>query len=152
MEFFTMFPALIAEKKADVIFSPRFPDRDGGLRSLFPDHVAASLDFHNRTGIYPLMHTVVAKGAAVREQPALAEAIVDLYTRGKEHAYAGGGAVESPLAEVSFAEARKLLGGDPYPFGIKKNRAAIDAFLQYAFEQGLSSKRLTVDEAFLHTT
>lgn len=147
-EFFTLFPSLIAERKADVIFAPRYPEQTGGLDTLFPDHLAASLAYHRRTGVYPLMHTVVAKGSAVRESPALAEAVVDLYTRAKEHAYSSGAAIESPLVGVPFAEARELLGGDPYPFGVERNRPAIDAFLEYAAEQGLSSRRLTVDEAF----
>jgi 4,5-dihydroxyphthalate decarboxylase len=76
--------------------------------------------------------------------------MLGLFTKGKELAYASGAkGLESPLATVSVEETRRLLDGDPFPFGVTANRKAIDAFLQFAFEQGLSSRRLTVDEAFI---
>lgn len=148
-EFFTFFGDLVADGTADVIFSPRFPDDHFGLRLLYPDHVVASLAYRERTGIYPLMHTVVAKGSVVREHPKLGGALLRMFTASKEHAYANKTKVESPIAGVPFDESRTLLGGDPYPYGVEPNRASIDAFLQYAFEQGLSSRRLSVDEAFM---
>jgi 4,5-dihydroxyphthalate decarboxylase len=149
-EFFTMFAELIENGSADVIFSPRYPDDAGGLVGLFSDPIASSLDYRKRTGVYPLMHTVVAKGSVAREYPGLARGMLALFTKGKNAAFAAGAkGLESPLALVSLDETRTLLGGDPFPFGVAPNRNAIDAFLQFAFEQGLSSRRLTVEEAFI---
>ena len=36
-------------------------------------------------------------------------------------------------------EDRRLLGDDWWPYGMEANRKAVDAFLRYHFEQGLSN-------------
>lgn len=41
-----------------------------------------------------------------------------------------------------------IFGDDPWPYGLTRNRAEIDRFLGYALEQGLTSRRLEVDELF----
>jgi 4,5-dihydroxyphthalate decarboxylase len=150
-EFFGMIPTLLADGTVDVIFAPKAPDDTSGLRGLFADPIAATLDYRKRTGIYPLMHTIVLKGSVVREQPGITSALLDLFTRAKAHAYAHPGKIpiESPLSGRTFEESRALLGGDPYPFGLGPNSAAIEAFLDYAAEQTLSSKRVAIGEAFV---
>ena len=37
---------------------------------------------------------------------------------------------------------------DWWPYGVAANRTTIDAFLRYHHEQGLSSRRFTVEEIF----
>jgi 4,5-dihydroxyphthalate decarboxylase len=139
-------PKLLTDGIVDVIFSPRPPDRDGKLAFLFDDPVATSLEYRRRTGIYPLLHTIVLK-ASLKDQAA---ALFDLFRRSKEHAYAHPGAneIESPIAGLSFEEARAQLG-DPYPFGVRTNAAAIDAFLTYSAEQALTAQRVGIEDAFL---
>jgi 4,5-dihydroxyphthalate decarboxylase len=139
-------PQLLADGTVDVIFSPRPPERDGKLAFLFDDPKATSVEYRNRTGIYPLLHTVVLKGS-LKEHAA---ALFDLFRRSKEHAYAHPGAneIESPIAGLSFDEARACLG-EPYPYGVRANAAAIDAFLTYSQEQGLTATRVKAEDAFI---
>ena len=42
-----------------------------------------------------------------------------------------------------------LLGNDWWPYGLAANRKAVDAFLRYHFEQGLSKQRLTCEDIFV---
>jgi 4,5-dihydroxyphthalate decarboxylase len=139
-------PQLLADGTVDVIFSPRPPERDGKLGFLFEDPAATSIEYRNRTGIYPLLHTVVLKGSLKGH----AAALFDLFRRSKEHAYAHPGAneIESPIAGLSFDEARARLG-EPYPYGVRANAAAIDAFLSYSVEQGLTPERVNAQDAFI---
>jgi hypothetical protein len=51
----------------------------------------------------------------------------------------------SPLIE----ENRHLLRDDWWPYGIEANRKALDTFLRYHFEQGLSKRRLTCEDIFV---
>jgi 4,5-dihydroxyphthalate decarboxylase len=141
--------ALLAAGTADAIFAPRRPEGPG-LRYLFADPLDAALAYRARTGIYPLMHTVVVREAMLTEAPDAGAALFDLFVRAKEYAYArpGASAIESPLAGMAFAPARERLG-DPYPFGVAANAAAIGAFLDYAVEQGLTGERVNADEAFV---
>jgi 4,5-dihydroxyphthalate decarboxylase len=143
-------PALLADGTVDAIFSPRPPARDGTLGFLFDDPAAVSLEYRGRTGIYPLLHTIVVREPLLRADPGLAAALFALFTRSRDHAFAHPTAteIESPIAGLDFEAARAVLG-DPYPYGRTANAAAIDAFLTYAAEQALTAGRLSIDEAFL---
>jgi 4,5-dihydroxyphthalate decarboxylase len=142
-------PALALDGTVDAIFSPRPPARDGTLDFLFDDPAATAVDYRRRTGIYPVLHTVVVREPLLREQPGLAAALFDLFTRSRDRAYAHPGTIEieSPIAGLDFAQAREALG-DPYPFGTAPNATAIEAFLGYAAEQGLTAEKLTLAETF----
>jgi 4,5-dihydroxyphthalate decarboxylase len=138
-------PQTLTDGVADVLFSPRPPARDGTLSFLYADPAATAIEYRDRTGIYPLLHTVVLK-ASLKEHAA---ALFDMFVRSKEHAYAhpGTNEIESPIAGLSFGAARACLG-EPYPFGVRANAAAIDAFLTYSVEQGLTAERLSAADAF----
>lgn len=45
--------------------------------------------------------------------------------------------------------AREVLGQDWWPYGIDANRKAIEAILRYHYEQGITSKRFTMEEIFV---
>jgi len=44
---------------------------------------------------------------------------------------------------------KELMGEDWWPYGMGRNREAVDAFLRYHFEQGLSKTRLTCEDIFV---
>jgi 4,5-dihydroxyphthalate decarboxylase len=41
-----------------------------------------------------------------------------------------------------------LLGPDPWPYGVDANRTTLEAFAQYAFEQGVCARRIGLEELF----
>jgi 4,5-dihydroxyphthalate decarboxylase len=43
---------------------------------------------------------------------------------------------------------RDVVGKDLMPYGVDANRTTLEAFLQYAHEQGVLHRRLTVEELF----
>ncbi len=47
---------------------------------------------------------------------------------------------------------RQIMGEDRWPYGIDKNRQTIEALCEYSFEQGLSERRMTVEELFAPET
>jgi 4,5-dihydroxyphthalate decarboxylase len=47
---------------------------------------------------------------------------------------------------------RDLAGEDFWPYGIEPNRATLEAYLQYAFEQGVCRRRLAVEDVFAPET
>ncbi len=53
------------------------------------------------------------------------------------------------------AEARStmdLMGEDFWPYGVAGNEKTLEAFLRYAHEQGITGRRLEVDELFVPST
>jgi len=49
-------------------------------------------------------------------------------------------------------EEQEIIGRDWFPYGIGQNRATIEALLQFTHEQGLSERKLTIDELFAQST
>jgi 4,5-dihydroxyphthalate decarboxylase len=56
--------------------------------------------------------------------------------------------VTLPFVEEQLKAARETLGEDFWSYGVAKNRATIDTFLRHHHAQGLSSRRLSVEEIF----
>ena len=53
-----------------------------------------------------------------------------------------------PWAGHHGDEVRKLMGQDFWPYGTSANRKTIETFLRYSHEQGLTSRKLGVEELF----
>ena len=55
-----------------------------------------------------------------------------------------------PIPWVSEYAARglELMGDDYFPYGVEKNRKTLEAFLRWAFEQGVCKRLLSVEELF----
>jgi 4,5-dihydroxyphthalate decarboxylase len=47
---------------------------------------------------------------------------------------------------------RELAGEDFWPYGIEPNRATLEAFAQYAFEQGIAARHMQIEELFAPET
>ena len=56
--------------------------------------------------------------------------------------------VTLPFVEEQLKAARETLGEDFWSYGVAKNRATIDTFLRHHHAQGLSARRLQVEEIF----
>jgi 4,5-dihydroxyphthalate decarboxylase len=44
------------------------------------------------------------------------------------------------------------MGDDFWPYGVEANRATLEAVTRYSFEQGLTSRRLEIEELFASAT
>ena len=44
---------------------------------------------------------------------------------------------------------QSIMGEDYWPYGIEKNRRTLEAFTQYAFEQGITSQHLKPEDIFV---
>ena len=47
---------------------------------------------------------------------------------------------------------RDMIGADPFPFGIKANQAMLDMIIDFSHEQGLTPRKMTVEELFAEST
>ena len=73
--------------------------------------------------------------------------------RAKDYAFRLISETGSPKASFAWLqplieEEQSIIGKDWYPYGIEANRPTIEALLQYTIEQGLSDRRLQVEELF----
>ena len=124
---------------------------------LFPDSEAAERDYYRRTGIFPIMHTVVIRRDVLAKHPELARTIYNGYSEAKDAAekeYREGMVGQStdimvPWFSELFAKNSQLFPADWWPYGLAANRQTMDTFLRYFHEQGLSKRRFTCEEIFV---
>ena len=124
---------------------------------LFEDYEAVERDYFGRTGIFPIMHTVVVKRELAAERPDLVRAVYKGFCDAKsvtsQQLLKGmtfnNMAVMLPWITRLVDEDRTLMGDDWWPYGMKANRAAVDAILRYHHEQGLTDRRFTCEDIFV---
>ncbi|MYT70386.1 MULTISPECIES: 4,5-dihydroxyphthalate decarboxylase [unclassified Streptomyces] len=153
--------AMLEEGEIDALLSVDVPQHllDGStqrIRRLFVDYEAVERDYYRRTGIFPMMH-VVAIRRELAAEPGLVASVYRAFDEAKrivqDHYRANASkqhmAVITPWFSELFAENRALLGEDWWPYGLDANRKAVDTFLRYHHEQGLSRRLLTSDDIFV---
>jgi ABC-type nitrate/sulfonate/bicarbonate transport system substrate-binding protein len=153
--------ALLEAGEIDALLSVDVPQSllDGSttkIRRLFVDYETVERDYYRRTGIFPMMHVVAIRREFAQDQ-ALVEAVYRAFGRAKEivqeHYRATAAkqhmSVITPWFSELFAENRALLGEDWWPYGVDANRSAVDTFLRYHHEQGLSQRLLTSEDIFV---
>ncbi|MDE1144106.1 MAG: ABC transporter substrate-binding protein [Paraburkholderia tropica] len=117
---------------------------------LLPDAAALEKDYYARTGIYPMHGTIVVKDAILAEHPWIARSLDDAFAQAKREWLARLDAGEATSAgDKKYLELRNIVGDDPLPYGIEANRKTIEALEATAFRQGLTPRRLALDDLFV---
>lgn len=144
----------------DALFASNAPGAYLGgspnVAPLFPDHEEREREWHQRTGIFPMMHTVVARRALLEDDPDLARRLYDGFLRAKDVAAQRYRDMRRlfqvttmvPWMHNLFERNRSAFDDDWFPYGVEANRAALETFLRYSSSQGLSPADRTVDELF----
>lgn len=147
---------LLVDRDVDALFhalEPRaFVDGHPKVRRLFSDVRATERDYFSRTGIFPIMHAVAIKNELVEQHPWLPKAVFDAYSESKALAYEkmrGNWYFETlPWYAQELESTQNLMGNNFLPYGIAPNRKTLESLFRYSHEQGLASRRLTIDELF----
>jgi len=125
------------------------------IRPLFPDRMAEGARFYKKHGFLPVNHTYIIRGDIYKKYPWVA---FNLYTGFvKAKAVAREKLLEKIPAALFFGpeyaeKTRDMIGDDPFPFGIKANKAMLDTIIGFSHEQGLTPRKLTVPELFAEST
>ncbi len=121
------------------------------VRRLWPNYREVEVDYYRRTGIFPIRHLVVVKDEVLHRNPDITSDLVQAFEDAKQQAYGyWSDHRRSSLAwfGAQQEEERSLLGPDPWPYSVDGNRIALETLLDYAFEQGLTERRLNIEEMF----
>ncbi|MGW2958872.1 4,5-dihydroxyphthalate decarboxylase [Streptomyces sp. NPDC001220] len=149
--------ALLEAGEIDALVSVDVPEAilagNPRVARLFPDYESAERDYFRRTGIFPPMHLVAVRRELATDT-SLVTAVYDAFRAAKDLAgqrYVDGAAKQhwdlmTPWFSSLFDRNRRLLGDDWWPYGVERNRKAVNTFLRYHHEQGLSRRLLTIDD------
>lgn len=139
----------------DAAFSARPPAAfaDGRIARLVPDFRDAEEAYFRKTGVFPIMHVVALRREVLDEHPWAAMNLLKAFEAAKRRSLerlADITASHAPLAWIGdyVARMRALFGEDPFPYGVDANRPTLEAFLQFAHEQGVCRRRLAPEALF----
>lgn len=117
---------------------------------LIPNAAEAEAEYYARTGVYPMHGTIVVKDEILEQHPWIARSLNDAFTRAKDEwlAKLNSGEATGKGAD-KYRALQDIVGADPLPYGIEENRATIEVLEQTAFKQGLTPRRMTMEELFV---
>jgi len=120
---------------------------------LFADYRSTEREYYRKTGIFPIMHAVAIRNKIVEQNPWLPEAVFNAYSQAKQLMYenlkkTGWADISLPWVGQELEETRALMGDNFWSYGIEANRKTLETLFRYSYQQGLSSRQLTVEELF----
>jgi 4,5-dihydroxyphthalate decarboxylase len=133
-------------------------DAGGPVGRLFADPVAVEQDYYRRTGLFPIMHTVVLRRDLYERHRWIATSLYEAFElakrAGRERLRVTGPlAVALPWLPAHLEEIERVFGGrDPWVYGIEDNRIVLETMVRYAIEQGLAARAVALDELFARET
>ena len=137
---------------------PNFsPDGKGPIRRLFPEFKKVEQDYYRKTGIFPIVHTVVLRKDVLDKYPWAAESMFKAFHQSKDILYKRIDDAVSlrsmlPWLLADVEETRNVMGYDFWPYGLKANRPTLEAGTLYSYEQGLTPRKFEIEELFVPST
>ncbi len=130
-------------------------DISGATRTLFPDPAAEGRRFYAKTGLYPINHAVVVRRALLETHPWIALNLYSAFVAAKEEIARYGRSYLQWYFEAGLLDGgveRTLADNDPLAYGFKAARPVLETIAQYVHEQGLSARRVALEEIFAPST
>lgn len=148
---------LLHEGEIDGFIAPRPPSGAAASNPdvgwLFDDPTAVAKDYYRRTGIFPIMHVVGIRKELAQQHRWLPGAVFKAFSESKTRALelladTSATKVTLPFVEEQLKAARETLGQDFWSYGVEANRRTLEAFVHHHHAQGLSARKLAVEELF----
>jgi 4,5-dihydroxyphthalate decarboxylase len=125
------------------------------VKPLFPDRIAEGSRFFKQHGYIPANHAYVIRGDIYRKYPWLAFNLYKAFVAAKEIAQDNlSSSIPSAMVfgPEYLAQTRAICGNDPYPYGVRANRAMLQTIIDFSFEQGLTKEKQKVEDLFAPST
>jgi 4,5-dihydroxyphthalate decarboxylase len=151
----TTLEAMLERGEIDAMVSVMMPAGLGkSVRRLFRDWRKVEREYYLRSGIFPIMHTVVLKTDLYQERPWLAVSLYHAFCRARDLAYrsmhdTNALAVGLPWVIDDVEATRAVFGPQIWDYSIEGSLPTLSALVAYLDEQKLSRRRMGVDELFV---
>ena len=145
---------LLLDGEIDALYSPPRPVRyhptDGPIVRLVQDVRGTEHAYFKATGIYPPQHLVVMRREVWERDRSLAHRLTDAFVRNNQvfEAMQRNFPYVTPWQDLENEIVDSVLGPDFHADGLQANRRAMEQFCQTAFDAGLTSRLVSVDEYF----
>ncbi len=150
---------LIEARVVDATLGTSLPESirtNPDITRLFPNYVEMERDYYKRTGIYPIMHLVAIKKDIYERYPFVASSLYDAFVESKKIALKHMFNLRAlrymtPFLMRDIDEIHEIFNGDPWPYGVEKNRKTLEALVTYLVDQHLIAAPVKVDDLFVPT-
>lgn len=141
----------------DALFSiylpPSFMRGDKHIARLFPEYKKAEIAYFKKTGIFPIMHTVVLRRDVYEANPWAARNLFAAFEAAKNLAVDGLYDTDAlhltlPFLLDHIEENWRTFGDDFWSYGFEPNRKTLEAIGRWVFDQGLSPRVVKAEEIF----
>jgi 4,5-dihydroxyphthalate decarboxylase len=148
---------MLRDGELDALFTARGPSSflrgEPHIKRLFPDTRAAEQAYYNKTRMFPIMHLVGIRKTLVEKYPWLPSSVYKAFCEAKALAMVDLLDVNALMVTLPWlipeTEATMtLMGKDFWAYGIGENMREITALTQYAYEQGLIERKVSIEELF----
>ena len=151
---------MLLQGDIDAIISAHAPTsferKDPGIARLFPQTRDIEMEYAKRTGVIPIMHLMVVSRETVEAHPWVPRNLFTAFDESRKRSMArlavapAGPASRVPLLWIddALSMTRDAFGGGDFPYGVEENRATLEAFAKWSYEQGVAHRHLTLDELF----
>ncbi len=152
---------LLVSGEIDALFHAAVPvayiDGNDIVDRLFRDFRTVEQEYYNRTGIFPIMHAVAIKTELIEKYPWLPKAVFEAYSEAKKLHFkeldkTGWAYSSLPWFSQEYENTKLLMGENYWPYGIEPNRKTLETLFRYSHEQGLTKRRLTINDIFEEST
>ncbi len=148
---------LLQRGDVDAYFGARKPaaiGRSTAVARLLPDYRRVEREYYERTGIHPMMHTLVVREDLLERYPWVAESLFKAFTQAKgwcleQMRFSGTSRYTLPWLHADLEEVDDVFGGDPWPYGLEPNRTALEAFVSYLVDQRFLRSAVPLDDLFV---
>jgi 4,5-dihydroxyphthalate decarboxylase len=138
---------LVDRSRLDLSSDPR-------VRPMFPDREAEGRRYYAKTGLYQINHTVVVRRSLYEQHPWIALNLFKAFAAAKAQVRQHGEAFLRNyfITGLIAPEAKAALAKDPMAYGVNSTRNVLETIAQYVHEQGLTSRRVALEELFAPST
>ncbi|MFQ5851532.1 MAG: ABC transporter substrate-binding protein [Candidatus Binatia bacterium] len=149
---------MLEKGELDAVLSAERPRCFGSspqVQRLFPNYREVEREYYRKTGIFPIMHTMVLKESLYQEHPWVAQSIYQAMVEAKDWVLdrirGTGGFLRFMLPWLwdDLKQVDELFGGDAWPYGLEPNRYTLEVLMEYMVEQGLMARQVRLEELFV---
>jgi len=135
-----------------------FKDNDPRVVRMFEDPRQIELEYFQKTQCFPIMHTIVIRNDVLEESPWVAQTIFKGLDQARARCVrrlcdATASAVPMPWIFSAMKDSQAMYGDhDIWSYGIDENRATLETFARYCYEQGVADRLMSPEDLFFENT
>lgn len=148
---------MLLDGDIDAMLSAHAPDGfvagDPRIVRLLPDYQPLEEAHFRKTGILPIMHTIAVRQEIADKFPWALENLFKAFEEAKNRSVERVKEITASRVPILWSPVHvqrtmDIFEGDYWPYGVESNRKTLEAFLLYAYEQGVCHRHLAPEDLF----